>query len=234
MAASLEIEIPKSGGFIFDLDGVIMNSEEAHFMAWDDMLSRNNRNISLQEFRRKYFGRRNEDVITELLGTGLSEAEISRFSEEKEEKFREYLEEKVSPIAGVVEFIGKANSLGVAVGIGSSAPRKNIEATLAKFELETCVGGIVCSEEVVRGKPDPEVFVKAAGKIDRNIAESIVFEDAPSGVQAGVSAGALVVGVATTQPAEVLMHAGAARIIPDFSRVGISLSETSERRARLR
>lgn len=212
----MEIDLSPLGALIFDLDGVIADSGEAHYVAWADLCAKFGIDLGREEFDARIFGRRNMDIFPDLLGPDQSAAVLERLSEDKEEIFRARIPDHVHPVPGVVEFIRDAWSSGLAIGVGSSAPRRNVEATLAHFGLTDCVAVSVCGEDVLVGKPRPDVFLRVAAELGRDIGRSIVFEDAPAGVRAGVAAGAEVIGVETTQPGAVLLEAGAVRVISDF------------------
>ncbi len=212
-----EIRVHASGALIFDLDGVIADSGEAHFIAWRELCAKLGVELTRDDFDSRIFGRRNMDIFPDLLDPMPPAAELERLGDEKEVLFRAGIPDHVRPVAGVVEFIRDAMAQGVAVAIGSSAPRANVEATLGHFAILDCISAAVCGEDVTRGKPHPEVFVKAAQRLGRDINRSIVFEDAPSGIKAGVAAGARVVGLETTNPGARLRDAGAERVIQDFT-----------------
>ena len=214
-----EVRLDPAGALIFDLDGVIADSGDAHYVAWRDLCAKFDVALTRHDFDSRIFGRRNMEIFPDLLGDGRDQALRERLSEEKEILFRAEIPRSVRPVPGVVDFIRRAKAAGMPVVVGSSAPRANVDVSLAYFGLGDGVDEAVCGDEVERGKPDPEVFVKAARKVARAPEASIVFEDAPSGVRAGVAAGARVIGIETTNPARLLTDAGAERTAPDFTRL---------------
>jgi beta-phosphoglucomutase len=108
-----------------------------------------------------------------------------------------------------------ANDAGIAVGVGSSAPPENITFTLDGLDLRKYFQAIVNGSEVKNGKPAPEVYLKLAEKLGAQAADSLVFEDALSGIEAGLNAGAKVVGLATTHPAHEISHSDL--VVNDFA-----------------
>jgi HAD superfamily hydrolase (TIGR01509 family) len=143
-------------------------------------------------------------------------AEIARLGDRKEELYREILRrDGIEPLPGVVALLREMQSLGLPRALGSSSPRLNIETVTEMAGLEGLFDAVVCAEDVTVGKPDPQVFLKAAEKIGRVPAKCVVFEDAHVGIEAGKRAGMKVVGVATTHPIESLTEADVA--LPDLS-----------------
>jgi beta-phosphoglucomutase-like phosphatase (HAD superfamily) len=111
-------------------------------------------------------------------------------------------------------------SLGIPRVVGSSTPRKNIETVMAMAGLEGLFDAIVSAEDVTMGKPDPQVFLKAAEKIGRRPERCVVFEDAHVGIEAGKRAGMKVVAVATTHPIASLTGADVALVDLSGASVG--------------
>jgi HAD superfamily hydrolase (TIGR01509 family) len=126
---------------------------------------------------------------------------VRRISLRKEEIYREIVLEKgLEPLPGVRAWLEQLAGAGVPCVIGSSTHRRNIEVSLDVLGLRTYFRDIVSAEDVSHGKPDPEVFLKAAGKIGMPADRCVVFEDAHVGIDAAHRAGMRVIAVATTNP----------------------------------
>jgi HAD superfamily hydrolase (TIGR01509 family) len=137
-----------------------------------------------------------------------NDSEIQRLGDRKEVLYREILRrDGIQALPGVKDFLLAAKAAGIPRSVGSSTPRKNIETIIEMAELEGLFDAIVCAEDVSRGKPDPEVFLKGAAKLGCDPRRCIVFEDAFVGIQAGLAGGMKVVGIATTHPLEKLTEA---------------------------
>jgi beta-phosphoglucomutase-like phosphatase (HAD superfamily) len=104
----------------------------------------------------------------------------------------------------------------VALAIGSSGVRANLELTVTECGLDGRFVRITSLEDVTRGKPDPQVFLLAAAGAGVSPERSVVFEDAPVGVRAAKAAGMYAVGVATSNPAQALRDAGADEVVADL------------------
>ena len=194
-------------GAIFDWDGVIINSASHHEISWDRLAKECGKVLPENHFKRG-FGMKNEVIIPELLGWTSVPTEIRILSLRKEALYREIVREKgIEALPGVREFLQTLKNHGVPCVIASSTHRENITTTLEVLELEDFFTSIVTAEDVKRGKPDPEVFLTAATRIDVAPADAIVFEDALVGIAAAKAAAMRVVAVATTEPKDKLAHA---------------------------
>lgn len=191
-------------GVIFDWDGVIIDSSKQHEEGWERLAHEENR-ILISDHFTMGFGRKNEWIITNLLHWTNEPSEIHRLSLRKEALYREVVVERgLEALPGVHTFLERLKDAGVQNCIGSSTHRENIDTILGVLGFIGLFGGIVTAEDVSHGKPDPEVFLKAAKKIDCAPSQCVVFEDALAGIQAARSGGMKVVGVATTHPAAEL------------------------------
>ena len=194
-------------GAIFDWDGVIIDSSRQHLKSWEMLAAEEKRHLPPDHFKRS-FGMKNEKIIPELLRWTNDPKEIRRLSLRKEALYREIVRaDGISPLPGVVEWLNRLGEALVPCVIASSTHRENIACTLGLLGLESHFSAIVSAEDVTHGKPDPEVFLLAARKIDVPSSRCVVFEDAHVGIEAARAAGMKVVGVASTHPAESLQDA---------------------------
>lgn len=191
-------------GVLFDWDGVVIDSSRQHEESWERLAREENRPLPADHFKLG-FGRKNEWIIPNLLHWTDDVAEITRLSLRKEALYRDIVVEKgLEALPGVHTFLERLRDGGVPTCIGSSTHRLNIDTILHVLGFEGLFGGIVTAEDVSHGKPDPEVFLKAAAKTGRPPECCIVFEDAFAGIEAARAGGMKVVGVATTHPASAL------------------------------
>jgi beta-phosphoglucomutase family hydrolase len=194
-------------GAIFDWDGVIINSAAHHEVSWERLAKECGKTLPEGHFKRG-FGMKNEVIIPELLQWTTVPTEVRILSLRKEALYREIVREKgIDPLPGVREFLQSLKENGIPCVIGSSTHRENVTTTLEVLGLEDFFADIVTAEDVKRGKPDPEVFLTAATRIDVAPMDAVVFEDALVGIAAAKAAGMRVVAVATTEPKDKLAHA---------------------------
>jgi len=191
-------------GIIFDWDGVVVDSSAAHEESWERLARAEKRVLPPDHFKRG-FGRKNTVIIPEILGWAHEPAEIRRLSLQKEYLYREILKEK-PPVAlpGVRALLHSLKTRGVLAVVGSSTDRANILTCMDALDLHAYFADIVSAEDVTHGKPHPEVFVKAAARIDRLPAHCAVLEDSFAGLEAARAGGMKAIGVATTHPLESL------------------------------
>lgn len=194
-------------GVIFDWDGIIIDSSQCHEKSWDVLATEEGLSLPTGHFQ-KSFGMRNEMIIPQILHWTNDPGEINRLSLRKEALYREIMmKEELSPLPGVVEFLAVLKDLNIPCAIGTSTHRLNIQVALQHLGIGDFFDAIVCGEDVAEGKPSPQVFLIAAGRIKCNPRHCVVFEDAPAGIAAAHNGGMKAVGVATTRPASMLKDA---------------------------
>jgi HAD superfamily hydrolase (TIGR01509 family) len=197
-------ETSASWGAIFDWDGVIIDSSRQHEESWERLAGEVGKALPAGHFKAG-FGRKNEFIIPQILHWTDDPGEVGRISLRKEELYREIVREKgLEPLPGVRPWLERLAAARVPCVIGSSTHRKNIEVSLDVLGLRGFFKDIVSAEDVSDGKPDPEVFLKAAEKIGMPAGKCVVFEDAHVGIEAAHRAGMRVIAVATTNPIEEL------------------------------
>jgi len=198
--------MPNSSAFgaIFDWDGVIVDSSASHEKSWDLLAADEKRVLPPGHFKAG-FGRKNQFIIPNILNWAHDAAEIERIGRRKEELYREILKTSgIQALPGVRDLLEGLRAAGVPCVVGSSTPRLNIEHVMTLANLHGFFEGIVSAEDVSHGKPHPEVFLKAAAKINRAPAQCVVFEDAFVGLEAARAGGFKSIGVGTTNPVETL------------------------------
>jgi len=185
---------------IFDWDGVILDSSRHHEESWE-RLAREEGKILPEGHFLKGFGRRNVEIMRDMLHWSEDLNEIQRLSLRKEELYREVVKDwGIEPLPGVRQWLERLREGGIACGIGSSTEEKNVKLGLEILDLEMFFKTAVTAEHVKRGKPAPDVFLEVASRLGARSERCVVFEDAPAGVEAGRAAGMKVVGVTTTHP----------------------------------
>jgi len=194
-------------GAIFDWDGVIIDSSKHHEESWERLAREISKTLPNGHFKRG-FGMKNEFIIPKILAWSEDAAEIERLSLRKEMLYRAVVKERgIVALPGVEPWLRTLGDAGVPCVIGSSTHRENIETTLELTGLRDCFSAIVSAEDVMHGKPHPEVFLKSAQKIGRSPEQCVVFEDAHVGIEAARNAGMRVIAVATTNPLAELTDA---------------------------
>ena len=200
----------KNISVIFDMDGVLVDSNRAHYetfklmgekfavpFTWEMMLS--------------MVGMHNNEIVPRWLGaTHARELTLERIDEigrEKEALYREIAGPSLKPIPGVIDLIRALRADGMTLAVGSSGPRENVALAVRILDVGSYFPVQITGSDVKRGKPAPDIFLKAAESLGRDPSCCVVIEDAPQGVQAALNAGMRVIAVTTSKPAADLKHA---------------------------
>ena len=182
---------------IFDMDGVIVDSNPVHRQAWAAF----NRSFGVETtedmFRRMY-GRRNDEIVRDFFGEGLTPQEIAARGAAKEKLYRAMLENRIEEILvpGVRAFLERL--CGVPKALATNGEPANVDFLLDGAGLRNCFRAVVDGTQVRYPKPHPEIYLRAADLLGADPAECVVFEDSDTGVQAALGAGMRVVLVSTT------------------------------------
>lgn len=194
--------LDRQRGVIFDMDGVLVDSGWAHRQAWFDLAAQEGLEMS-DEFFSHTFGMQN-DTILPMLRPDISKPELDRLSDWKEQRYRDLVHNRPKAAEGVLALLDDLKAEDFRLAIGSSAPRANLDVFWAPLGLGNYIEASVTKEQVTEGKPAPETFLKAAGKLSVAPDRCVVVEDAVHGVQAAKAAGMRVVAVTTTRGREEL------------------------------
>lgn len=203
-------------GVIFDMDGVIVDSGEHHRAAWQALLAELGTTVSSADFWRLTIGRPAHEAVSLLLGRELHYEEAMELAGRKRDLYRHFAQRGAVAVPGVADFVGSVARSGTACAVATSASRHDARHVLDTLGLAGHFGAVVTAEDVIRGKPDPEVYVRAATEIGIAPRDCLAFEDAVVGVQAARRAGMRVIGVSTAHTGEELSAAGAERAIANF------------------
>ncbi len=205
---------------LWDLDGTIVDTLELHWQSWVETLRQEGVEASREKFLAT-FGQRNVAFLPAWLGENRDSERVARVSEAKEAAFRRIIGETgLTALPGAVEWIRKLKAAGWLQAIASSAPRLNVQAMLAALHIDSFFQAAVAAEDVGKGKPHPEVFLKAAEKLGVPPSRCIVVEDAAAGIEAARRAGMPSIGVGREPLPAVLHSVSLAALPPDaFNRL---------------
>jgi HAD superfamily hydrolase (TIGR01549 family) len=179
------------------MDGVLVHSMPLHTEAWQEYLKK--LGIAAPDLERRMHGKRNAELVADLIGPDLGDGVVFKHGAAKERLWREMMLERGVEqyrVRGLEVFLERYKDVPKA--IGTNAEPANIEFVLKHFKLEKYFEVVVDGEQVSRPKPFPDIYLKCAAKLGFNPGNCIVFEDSPTGIEAGRAAGMRVVGVETT------------------------------------
>jgi len=182
---------------IFDMDGVIVDSNPAHREAW----ARFNLQYGLETteaMHLRMYGRRNDQIVRDYFGDALSDEEVAARGRAKEALYREMIADRIESmlVPGLRAFLDRYAAIPKAVA--SNAEPENIDFLLDKAGLRPYFRAVVDGHQVSNPKPHPDVYLLAASKLGVSPGRCVVFEDSPSGALAGAAAGMTVIGIRTT------------------------------------
>jgi beta-phosphoglucomutase len=178
---------------IFDMDGVIIDSNPLHGEVWREYLKKFG--VSADGIDTRMQGKRNDQIVRELFGPALSEDEVFAHGAGKEALYRERMTPEIEAnlMPGLRELL-EANR-GLALGVGSNAEPANVDFVLDGAGLRPYFGAVVDGHQVEHPKPAPDIYLKVARILGRAPGNCVIFEDSASGIAAGRAMGARVVGV---------------------------------------
>ena len=203
---------------IFDMDGTIVHNMPTHNQAWQDTLAEAGVLIDQDEFHRRTSGQKNQEILRLMLGEHLTDAEIAHWTERKETLYRERFSCCIEPVPGLIELLEAATKRGVPMAVASAAPPENLSFILDGLEIRGYFNAIVGGDDVVNGKPFPDIFLKAAEMLGQQPADCLVFEDALGGIEAARRAGMDAIAVLTTLHRKEVEH------LPNVRKVAVDFS----------
>ena len=207
---------------IFDLDGTLVDSLPYHHESWRIFFKKNNiEENDFNEIYKNYKGGGTLELMTSVFGDIYTKDELEKMSDDKEVIFRDIYRSKIFPINGLRKFLDSLKKNNILLSIGSNAIRKNVLMTIKELGITNYFSSIICGDEVSKGKPDPEMYIKTLSNLKVNKNECIIFEDSIEGITAAKNANIKVIGVTSSQSSEILKSVGAFKTIEDYTEISI-------------
>lgn len=195
-------------GFLFDLDGVIVDTAVFHFQAWRRLAQKLGGDFT-EEQNEQLKGVSRVDSLKKIIewtGATVSDEEFQTLMVEKNEWYLE-LVQGLGPqdaLPGALDFLQTAYDQGIKIALGSAS--KNAPMILEKLGITPLFTAIIDGNNVVNGKPHPEVFLKGAEALGLEPSECLVFEDSIAGVQAAKQGGMASVGIGNAETLKANLH----------------------------
>ncbi|MDR0983095.1 MAG: beta-phosphoglucomutase [Culturomica sp.] len=188
-------------GFIFDLDGVIVDTAKYHYLAWKKLAHELGFEFTKEDNERlKGVSRMASlDILLEVGEISATDEEKFKMAEQKNADYLEYIK-RMTPeelLPGAKDFLKAARAEGIKTALGSAS--KNAMLILRQTGITDLFDAIVDGNCVSQAKPDPEVFLNAAKKLQLQDRDCVVFEDAVAGVEAANRAGMKCVGIGSPE-----------------------------------
>lgn len=185
---------------LFDWDGVVVDSSLHHELSWKELAQQIGKSLTHEQFRES-FGQINRVIIPHVFGWTTDLDEVEHLGREKERLYREIIRrEGLTPLPGIRELLQDLARHDIPCVVGTSTEKENIRVSLEVMGLSGFFQGVVASEDVTKGKPDPEVFLKAAALAGMSSNKCVVLEDSHHGLEAARIAGMKTVALLTTHP----------------------------------
>ncbi len=202
---------------VFDLDGTLVDNMTYHGDAWVALARRLGSAATREDFELRWAGKTAREIFPALLGRDVPEAEAAALEHEKESAYRSAYAPHLEPMPGLHAFLDRLDAAGVKLAIASAAPVENRDFVLSALGLDGRFVALATPGPLVRGKPHPDLFVRAAELAGVPCERCVAFEDAVNGVLAARAAGMPAVGVRTAASDADLRTAGAFTTIADFA-----------------
>lgn len=202
MDNKVRIKLADFDAAIFDMDGTMINNMSYHKKAWKEFAKRHGLDLTDEEFKEKFSGKKNDQILNMIFNKGLSSEEIAKYTEEKEGVYRELYASDIEPIAGLHDVLNTLQKAGKKLAVATTAPKDNRDFGFKALGVENVFSVILGDEHVTKGKPHPEIYLETAKKLQINPSRCIVFEDTPPGIQSGKDAGMKVIALLTTHTKE--------------------------------
>jgi sugar-phosphatase len=204
---------------LFDMDGVLIDSNVVIERAWCEAADMYGRHISEEEITQHIHGQPGAHTIRALFH------DLPLVDQQKVQQHIIHVENTASynVITGVMELISSLKAVGITMGIVTSGCREKIDRVITLLNAQSCISVIVERYDVARGKPYPDPYLLAAEHLGIPANQTVVFEDSQSGVTSAVAAGAYCVGIG----GDNLLSHGAMSVIPDFRDVRVVYEDDS-------
>ena len=187
---------------IFDMDGTLIDNTPYHFKSWQMLFKKYGKGeLSKQTYYSEISGVPVMETIKRIFGNDHDEASLQALLKEKEEFYRQAYAPYLAPINGLENFLTGLKDAGIKMAMATSATLQDIDFILNKVTIRDDFDAIINSTMVSRPKPHPQIFLKAAEKLNMPPEKCVVFEDSLAGIKAANAAGMKVVAITTGHPA---------------------------------
>lgn len=179
-----------SKAFLFDLNGTMIDDMYFHQKAWFEVLINDlGANMTMEDTKKHMYGK-NEELIYRIFGKDkFTSEEVNSYSIKKEKKYQELYLPHLKLIEGLDAFLERAKAHQIPLAIGTAASTFNVNYVLDHLPIKEYFKAIITADDVITGKPNPEVFLSCANALHVTSTDCIVFEDSPKGVEAAQNAG---------------------------------------------
>ncbi|MEN6497050.1 MAG: HAD family phosphatase [Thermoguttaceae bacterium] len=186
--------MPSPRAAVFDMDGLMFNTEDVYYQVGSELLRRRGCEFS-RELSDAMMGRPPQPSFEVMIQWHSLTDTWRTLAAESEELFISLLDEYLAPMPGLFDLLDRLEAAGIPKAICTSSSRRVMTAVLSRFSMEPRFQFTLTAEDIVHGKPDPEIYLKAAQRLGIKPQEMLVLEDSQAGCRAAAAAGAFAVAV---------------------------------------
>ena len=205
---------------IFDMDGVLIDSEPLHFAVLSDLLARVGHTLTRAE-NEQFIGATSDAMFSTLIARHGLAGTVAEYIACYDEALLHELQQPHAPAPGVTALMARLHELGKRLAVASSSRRAWVDATIRSLGLADSFDVVVTGDDVERGKPDPAIYLLTAQRLGIGPDRCVAIEDSPNGVQSARLAGMTVLGVRTEYTAHLHLD-GVARTVDSLAELDLS------------
>jgi len=173
---------------VFDMDGVLVDNTHFHNESWQMFCRDHDIKLSKEELSRFTIGRTVKDVFRDWFGQDISDDQIEQYREEKERYYRKIFRPNLKSTPGLMSFLNYLREQKISMSIATSGHPENVDFIVDGLKIREYFSAIINSDDVTRGKPDPQVYLLAAERLCVNPEDCLAVEDTPVGVESAKNA----------------------------------------------
>ena len=203
---------------LFDLDGTLVDTDHLHLKAFNQLFAEHGFQVDRPTYTAKIMGKPNSGIAETFLPQ-MPRSEALALLARKETAYRDMVEVPtvaLAPIDGLLDLLDWVEGHGIPWGVVTNAPRDNAELVLRALGLMGRFQTLVIGDELAHAKPHPLPYLTGLERLGAAAAQSVAFEDSPSGLRAAVDARIPAIGLTTALGAPAILEIGATLAVPDF------------------
>lgn len=217
----MNINLPITKAYIFDMDGTLTDNMHYHHKAWMQFIEEKQLGIDAETFERDYHKGTLIEVMAWFFPHLTTEDELRNMGNEKEALYRNTFGHLLQPLRGLHSFFDVLKAKNIPLGLATMGDQNNLEMTLEQLNIASYFHSTTGGDQVKQVKPHPEIFLLAAGKIGVSPQDCLAFEDTQSGITAAQTAGMKVVGIATQFSEKKLLDLGCVVGIKHYDKINL-------------
>lgn len=214
-------ELAKTKAIIFDMDGTLVDNIPFHKNAWLLFLKKYNILLDPENFQAQNHGNI-EEMIKRFFGQDIPDEKVKELGQEKEQTYRDLYKNHIKEIYGLTELLNKMKNQGIIAALATMGDKPNIDFVLDELKIRPYFYSITGGHEILKGKPDAEIFELTLKKMNLKNTDCVVIEDSLGGVISARQAGIRVVGITTSHTADELERSGCFYTISDFKELDLN------------